>query len=303
MKKLLTVIAATFAIAVFLMGSMAVSAAGEKAVERDGKKFIENTRASLDVTLSDKGVFSARVLTKYDKKVKVQISKGDKKVNYDLAGDTTSEVYPFQFGDGEYTVMVLLQVDTKYSIALNAKVNVKISDPNAPFLMSTKLINYNSDNTSVKKAAELIKTAKTDSEKAQAIYNYVVKALVYDTKKAEDVIAGKITSYIPKIDEIQKAGKGICFDYSTLLAAMFRSQGIPTKLVMGYVNTGTGTPQYHAWNEFYIKDKGWFKINEMKFEGVKYNRVDSTFESSSKSNAKVMALIGDGKNYNKTSEY
>lgn len=267
------------------------------------KKFIENTKASIDVTQLDKGVFSAKILAKFDKKVKVQVTKGDKKSTYDLKNDTTAEVYPFQFGDGEYTIMVLQQVDTKYSVAFKTTVNVKIADPNSPYLMATQLINFKSDNKAIQKAVELIKTAKTDVDKVSAIYNFVIKALVYDTKKADDVISGKITSYIPVIDEIMGAGKGICYDYSTLLAAMLRSQGIPTKLVMGYVDTGTGTPQYHAWNEFYIKDKGWFKVNDMSFEGVKYNRVDSTFDSSSKSNAKIMALIGNGKNYTKSSEY
>jgi hypothetical protein len=82
---------------------------------------------------------------------------------------------------------------------------------------------------------------------------------------------------------------------------MLRSQNIPTKLVIGYVKPNN---TYHAWNEIYIKDQdGPFTINNMKFNGKKFERVDPTFDSSSKSSKKVMQFIGDGTNYTKLYEY
>ena len=39
---------------------------------------------------------------------------------------------------------------------------------------------------------------------------------------------------LPSVDETLKTKKGICFDYAALMTAMLRSQGIPTKLEIGY---------------------------------------------------------------------
>ena len=46
--------------------------------------------------------------------------------------------------------------------------------------------------------------------------------------------------------------KGICFDYAALMTAMLRSQGIPTKLEIGYSGE-----VYHAWISTYIDEIGW----------------------------------------------
>jgi len=141
----------------------------------------------------------------------------------------------------------------------------------------------------------------TELEKVEAIYKFVIESLEYDTKKATEVQPG----YLPSVDTVVDSKKGICFDYAAVLAAMLRSQGIPAKLVMGYVkHPDSPDPVYHAWNEFYLKDKGgWFKINEMKFDGKKFERVDPTFDSSSKSSKAVVKFIGDGQNYKKSFEF
>lgn len=67
------------------------------------------------------------------------------------------------------------------------------------------------------------------------------------------------SDYVPDVDETLQSRKGICYDFSSLLAAMARSVGVPTKLVKGYSDNAVG---YHAWNEVYIggSDK-WFTID------------------------------------------
>ena len=47
---------------------------------------------------------------------------------------------------------------------------------------------------------------------------------------------------LPDIDGTYRKGMGICQDLSALTVAMLRSQGIPSKLVIGYAGK-----QYHAW--------------------------------------------------------
>lgn len=265
---------------------------------RQVQQITVNEKVKIDFTDADNtGSVKINIVSKLDKRVKVTIEKGDTKFTYDLKNDTTPEIYPLQLGNGEYTVKVWTEVaDSKYALGLSGKYAVNLTDPNAPFLNPSQYVNFSKDSKTVKIAADLTKNCKNDIEKVQVIYNFVIDSLVYDTYKAETVQSG----YLPSVDAIVASGKGICFDYAAVFAAMLRSQGIPAKLVTGYVKPSNG---YHAWNEFYIKDKGWFKINDMKFDGQKFERVDTTFDSTSKSSKKVIQFIGDGSNYSKFQEY
>lgn len=269
----------------------------------ENSEIIKNEKAQIDFTDSNNlGNVKINMLEKTDKRIKVTIEKGTAKYTYDLKNDTTPEIYPFQLGDGEYTVKVWINAAAdRYTLALAGKYNVKLSNPLAPFINPSQYVNFTKDSKIAKKAEELIKDSKTELEKVEKIYEFVINSLVYDTDKANAAVQGQLNGYLPSVDAIVDSGKGICFDYAAVFAAMLRSQGIPSKLVTGYVKPNNA---YHAWNEFYLKDAGgWFKINEMKFDGKKFERVDPTFDSTSKSNKKILQFIGDGSNYSKFLEY
>ena len=265
----------------------------------------ENERAKIDLTNTNStGTVKINVVAKTERKVKVAIEKGSDKYNYDLKGDSTVESFPLQWGNGEYTIRVLIQsADTKYAVALSAKYTLDLKDNKLPFISPNQLVNFSDKSEIVKKATDLVKDIKKENSLArvEAIYSFVISSLEYDTKKAATVQAG----YIPDIDKIINSGMGICFDYAAVFAAMLRSQGIPAKLVMGYVKVpDSKDPVYHAWNEFYHAEKGgWFKINEMKFDGQQFERVDPTFESANMSKNAVIKWIGDGSNYAKVYEF
>ena len=93
--------------------------------------------------------------------------------------------------------------------------------------------------------------------------------IVYDQQKADSVQTG----YLPDVDETLSSKKGICYDYSALLACMLRAKNIPARLVMGYVS---GVDVYHAWNEVYITDVGWVRT-AIYFDGTSWQVADSTF--------------------------
>lgn len=76
----------------------------------------------------------------------------------------------------------------------------------------------------------------------------MIEHITYDDVLAETVQA----DYLPVNDKTLEAGKGICFDYASLMAALLRSQNIPTKLEVGYSGDA-----YHAWISVYLKEKGW----------------------------------------------
>jgi transglutaminase-like putative cysteine protease len=272
----------------------------------------ENDKAVIDYSKSaETGTVTIKLKKGIDTLSKIRIQKGDQVYDYHLKSDGSAEVYPLQMGNGEYSIKVTIEIPGKgYMLALGSTYNHTAKNERSVFLNPSQQINFNKDSKIVKKAAELVKDLKTDLEKAEAIYMYVIDALKYDTDKANKVAKGEIpASYVPLVDEIATAGKGICFDYAVVFAAMLRSQGIPAKLVKGYVpNTSPGAPAgstiYHAWNEFYSKEQGgWYKVNEMKFDGEKFNRIDPTLESSNKGSKAATQFIGNGSNYAKTSEY
>ena len=66
---------------------------------------------------------------------------------------------------------------------------------------------------------ELAASCTTDADIAAAVYDYMVKNIQYDTEKAATVQNG----YLPSPDETLKTGKGICFDYASLAAAITSS--------------------------------------------------------------------------------
>ena len=107
----------------------------------------------------------------------------------------------------------------------------------------------------------------------------------YDKQKAATVESG----YIPVPDQILAEGKGICFDYASLAASMLRSQGIPTKIIFGYV---APNDLYHAWNMFYTEESGWTSV-EFTVNESDWSRVDMTFAA----NGADGEFIGDGSNY------
>ena len=84
--------------------------------------------------------------------------------------------------------------------------------------------------------------------------------------------------------------KGICFDYASLMAAMLRSQGIPTKLEVGYSGQA-----YHAWISVYLQETGWVD-GIISFDGKDWTLMDPTLAAGN-DRASVKKYIGDGSHY------
>jgi len=92
------------------------------------------------------------------------------------------------------------------------------------------------------------------------------------------------------LDDTLATGKGICFDYAALMSAMLRSQGIPTKLVVGYSGDA-----YHAWISVHLEEIGW--VNDIiEFDGTGWSLMDPTLAAGNSESA-VKKYIGDGTNY------
>lgn len=251
-----------------------------------GEKMLQNDLAAADITSASDGV----IMVSYKgecKKVKVRITKGDTVYDYDL--DPKGTVFPLQSGSGTYNVKVLENVSGKtYAIALDMDFEASIKDGLSPFLLPSQYINYSQSDKCVYKAAELCSGKTGTIDKAAAMFEYVTSHITYDKELAASVKSG----YIPDPDATLESGKGICFDYASLFASMCRSQGIPAKLVMGYVRGDV----YHAWNEIYTEDTGWITVDLFLDKGG-WELLDPTFYASASDKAQVSEYIGEGSDY------
>ena len=218
-------------------------------------------------------------------RLKFQVICGDVKYNYDLPNDGTPQCYVLQSGSGAYTFRVMQNTtEDKYAELYSTSADVQLESEFAPFLRPSQMVSYTADSQCVAKAAELAAQASTASGVVANIYAYIQNNIRYDTQKAETVQAG----YLPDPDETLQTGKGICYDYASLAAAMLRSQGIPTKLITGYVQPGD---LYHAWNMIWLEETGWITV-KIEAPANSWERIDLTFAAGASA-----AYTGDGTGY------
>ena len=254
--------------------------------ESNGVK--EDDSYIIDFSSSDDGCVKVKYKESSKVKIKAQV-KGPKGVvyTYDLKPKKW-ERFPLTEANGTYNVSVYKNVSGKsYALVGSYDYKVKMDDTMAPFKSPNQYVDYTSSSKCVKKANSLCKKCKTEMDKVKKVYKFTLKHFKYDKKKAKNVSSG----YLPDLDKVYKAKKGICFDYASTMAAMLRSQGVPCKLVIGYAGD-----VYHAWINVYTKKDGWI-TGVIYFDGENWNMMDPTFADSNNSSKEIMEYISNPKNY------
>ncbi len=288
-RKISRVLAACAIAACVTFGSVDTQAYAINVPQASGTQVYSGNGAEIDASNSSDGYVMIRYTGSSTAKLKVIIEKsGGTKYTYNLNTAGKHEVFPLTDGNGSYSIGVHQNTSgTKYTTLLSQSITASISNEFAPYLLTNQYVNYSPTSKTVAKAAELVSGASTDIDKITKVYEYVVSNFTYDKAKASSVQSG----YLPDVDKVLAEKKGICFDYAAVMAAMLRSQGIPTRLVVGYAGE-----VYHAWISTYTKEKGWVE-NIIQFDGTSWKLMDPTFASSSKSSPDVMKYIGNGSNY------
>ena len=248
-------------------------------------EYAEGTdEVQIDLSGAMEGVIALSAVAQ--NRLKFQAIQGESTYTYDLASDGTPSVFPLQCGSGHYLLRVLENVSgTKYAVLYQTETDITVSDEYVAFLRPSDYVDYSADSACVAKAAELAEGAEDENAVVAAIYDFICDTVVYDKELAASVQSG----YLPDPDRTMETGKGICFDYASLAAAMLRSQGIPTRLIFGYVSPND---LYHAWNMFYTGETGWVTV-DYQVTGDEWNRIDLTFSA----NGADGNFIGDGSNY------
>ena len=241
----------------------------------------ENNLALLDASNMGEGYIMLKYLGS-NPKIKVQITKsGSTTYTYDLNNSGVYEVFPLSEGSGSYQVKVFENVSgNQYSQAFSQDVNANITNQFGPFLYPNQYVNFNAASAAVQTGAAVCAGSADQVAVVADIYNYVITNITYDTAKAASVQSG----YLPNVDVVLAQKKGICFDYASLAAAMLRSQGIPCKIITGYVSPDN---IYHAWNMVYI-DGTWVDAH-IDIKQNTWTRIDTTFAAGSGS-----SYVGDG---------
>ena len=235
-----------------------------------GDDVTDNKMASLDFSNMSQGYISVRYKGGDSDGPVVKVACGDTEYTYFIGGE---ETLPLTCGDGKYTVKVYKrQQGGKYKAVLTKTLSVELDNQLLPYLYPSQIVNYSASSLAVQFSAEMCGGLGSDLDKLKAVYSYIIENVVYDYPKAANIVSG----YIPTVDSTYMTNSGICFDYSVLMAAMLRTQLVPVKLVMGYLN---GTSVYHAWNEVYLEESGWVTVN-IYIDMETFSMLDSTLAAS-----------------------
>ena len=256
---------------------------------KTGVTVLSNQKAAIDTSNLSEGYVLIKYTGGKNVRIKVQIAKaGGTTYTYDLNSSGSYETFPLTEGDGKYTIRVFENTTgTKYAQAYGTTVEMKLRNEFLPFLYPNQYVNFNADSKTVAKGKEITSGKTTDLEKVQAIFTWVTQNFTYDY----DLAANPPVGYLPVVDSVLESQKGICFDYSAVMATMLRSQGIPCKLVIGYAGT-----IYHAWINVYIQGVGWVD-KAIYFDGTSWTLMDPTFVSTGKGSAYIMQYVTTASNY------
>ncbi len=261
-----------------------------------GEQVKESKNCIIDYSNSQDGYVMVKFKKALGPTLKCVVTTGNQALNDGYKYTLTVgkyQIIPLTEGNSSYHIYLLYEVSGRYASEMTLELDVTLADQFGPYVRPNQFVNYNKKTKAVKKAASITRGCKNDLAKVKKVYNYVIKNFKYDKKKAASVKPG----YVPNLNQVYKKKKGICFDYAAIMTAMLRSQGVPTKLVVGY--TGNA---YHAWINVYSRKKG--RISKMiYFNGKKWKLMDPTFASSSKSSKAIMKYIGNGKNYKEKLSY
>ena len=258
----------------------------------DGVKVYSNDDALIDASNSSQGYLMIRLKKAMSGSYRILVNADDINVRYtfQLNSSGNYEVIPLTEGSGKYTVNVLKVTSAgKGTVMFKQSLSVSVADSFLPFLTPNQFCMYDAGSSCVALSSKLCGGNKDTIAKTAAIYDYVINNISYVS-----TVENGANGYIPVPDTVLANKSGICFDYASLMAAMLRSQKIPTKVVVGYAGD-----IYHAWISVYVDGSGWID-GYIYFDGNSWNRMDPTFAASAKDDAdykNTVDFISNGSNY------
>ena len=187
-----------------------------------------------------------------EKRLKVRITNGQEDQAFDMDNDGSFEALPIQMGDGLYCFEVFEQRSgSQYQRIFQYTYSITLQDEYGAYLCPNRYVWYDENSNAVKVASSLCNGLSSDYDKFQTICSYITQNIRYNNNKA----FVQLVTYVPDVDAVLACGTGRCFDFASLTAAMLRSQGIYTQLVVGNADN-----ERHAWNRALI-DGEWIDFD------------------------------------------
>ena len=220
--------------------------AGNRLIEpifSDSEAYTEKD-VELDLSSAENGY----VGIKNDKYPKVVLQVvGNITQNHHIRQREEPYIYPIP-ESGKYNFRVLKNIeDDKYTEMFHVEKDITLVDEFQPWLRPNEYVNYEDSSPVVEFAHGVYAFSENDKDFVNKIGEYITSRIVYD----KDKIFTLENNYISDPNVTYKEEKGICMDYAVLAATMLRSQGIPTKVVIGHVEIKE-KEEYHAWNRIYV---------------------------------------------------
>lgn len=192
------------------------------------------------------GYFYAACATATNHRLKMRVVKDGTTLTYDLNQNREYELFPLQLGDGYYEVTLYENVSgKKYAQKGAVGLWVTLNRQDAAFLVPSQYLAYTKESGAVIESDSLC-AGMSEKEAYDAICRYMSTSFVYDFIKAINIKPGML----PDIDGSWEKRMGVCQDLAAITVAMMRTQGIPSKLVIGYADK-----QYHAWTTATVNGK------------------------------------------------
>ncbi len=190
-------------------------------------------------------------------------------------------IIPLSEGAGKYKIRICkVRSDNKAVVLKSGEIEIEEETAEETFHNASVVVDYVVSDKVIKKAKSLTKKCTTDDEKVKKIYNYIIKNFSYDYELLD--VKTKTSYYVPDLASTYSRKMGICYDISSVLAAMLRSVGIDARVVTG--NT-PNVKEYHAWNQVYDAEKEiWYTI-------------DATYDMCKYKSGKKVSMIKEDSDY------
>ena len=200
---------------------------------------LEDGNLHMDASHSEDGYVMVKVISPTANRMKMQVvfSSGAQLL-YDIDSSGEYEILPLQLGSGAYSFSLFENVEgTKYAAGGRVDISVQLTSENAAFLVPNQYVEYTRESPSVAQS-DVLAGEGTPSEIFARVCDYMASEFEYDYVRASSISPGEL----PEVDECFTSRIGICQDLSSVMISMLRVQGIPSRLMIGYVDG-----YYHAW--------------------------------------------------------
>ncbi|MBR3099610.1 MAG: transglutaminase family protein [Clostridia bacterium] len=221
-----------------LFSALLAVGVSELLLPKSTKNLKKNGDLTVDIGNASEGYIMA-CGKKSGRRMKLRVRYGNDTLTYDLNGGGDYEVFPLQYGSGEYTVILYQNTSGKrYTEEGRLSFTVKMQDELRCFLYPNQYVNYDEKTKAVAEAEKLCAGLTGQREIYDAVVRYIKENFKYDYMKSSRVQPGQL----PQIGEAWDKKMGICQDLAAITVAMLRSRGVPARLMIGYLGN-----TYHAW--------------------------------------------------------